>query len=182
MRLTRDKILKALNSISVIIFIGLCIDAGGFIFNTLYVLFYNPLGVKQFWNRIDMSGLYNYDYWIFILVNTITIVISLLKAYLFYIIVKIFMDNQLDLSKPFNKPLGKYLEKITQIIFSTAVVSIFASRFYYSLSKKGIAMPTAEELRFDGDDEWFFMSMVLYVFSQIFKKGIELQSENELTV
>jgi hypothetical protein len=43
-------------------------------------------------------------------------------------------------------------------------------------------MPIAEELRFDGDDEWFFMSMVLYVFSQIFKKGIELQSENELTV
>ncbi len=98
MRLTTDKILKALNSISVIIFIGLCIDAGGFIFNTLYVLFYNPIGVKQFWDRIDMSGLYNYNYWIFILVNTITIVISLLKAYLFYIIVKIFMDEQLDLS------------------------------------------------------------------------------------
>jgi hypothetical protein len=48
MRLTRDKILKALNSISVIIFIGLCIDAGGFIFNTLYVLFTIHLELNSF--------------------------------------------------------------------------------------------------------------------------------------
>lgn len=164
------------------IFIGLCIDAGGYVFNTLYVLFYNPIGVNQFWNRMDMSGIYEFNNWYFIFLLIITIVVSIIKCFIFYIIVKIFVDKQLNFTQPFNKTLGNYLVKITKLALSVAVVSNIGTRFYDWLIEQSISLPSVEQLRFDGDDEWFFMAVILYVFSQIFKKGIELQSENELTV
>jgi len=37
-------------------------------------------------------------------------------------------------------------------------------------------------LHIDGADVWLFMALVLFVFAQVFKKGIELQNENDLTI
>jgi hypothetical protein len=43
-------------------------------------------------------------------------------------------------------------------------------------------MPTADSLRLDGGDVWLFMAVVLAVVGQVFKKGIVLQTESDLTV
>jgi hypothetical protein len=41
---------------------------------------------------------------------------------------------------------------------------------------------TFENVKFDGGDVWLLMANILLIFGMIFKKGIELQSENDLTV
>jgi hypothetical protein len=43
-------------------------------------------------------------------------------------------------------------------------------------------MPDAESLHFGGADVWLFMGVTLFVIAQIFKRGIEIQAENDLTV
>lgn len=43
-------------------------------------------------------------------------------------------------------------------------------------------MPTLEQMNVGGADVWFFMTVILFVIGHIFKRGIEIQSENELTV
>jgi hypothetical protein len=43
-------------------------------------------------------------------------------------------------------------------------------------------MPAIESLRIGGADVWLFMGVTLLVIGQIYKKGIEIQTENELTV
>jgi hypothetical protein len=43
-------------------------------------------------------------------------------------------------------------------------------------------MPDIEHLRVGGADVWIFMAVALFVVGQVFKKGTELQTENELTV
>jgi hypothetical protein len=43
-------------------------------------------------------------------------------------------------------------------------------------------MPDIEHLRLGGADVWLFMGVTLFVIGHIFKRGIEIQSENELTV
>ena len=53
--------LKIMYFLTGIIFIGLCIEAGGFIFNTLFTLFFNPIGANYFWKEIDLSDLYKFD-------------------------------------------------------------------------------------------------------------------------
>jgi hypothetical protein len=37
-------------------------------------------------------------------------------------------------------------------------------------------------LHLGGADVWLFMGVILYIIAQIFKRGIEIQAENELTV
>lgn len=43
-------------------------------------------------------------------------------------------------------------------------------------------MPDVQYLGLGGADVWLFMGVSLFVIAQIFKRGIEIQSENELTV
>ena len=43
-------------------------------------------------------------------------------------------------------------------------------------------MPDIHQLRIGSGDVWLFMAVVLIVIAEIFKKGIELQNENDLTV
>lgn len=43
-------------------------------------------------------------------------------------------------------------------------------------------MPLIENLKLAGADIWLLMGFVMLVFAIIFKKGIELQSDNDLTV
>jgi hypothetical protein len=43
-------------------------------------------------------------------------------------------------------------------------------------------MPDTQFLRLGGADVWLFMAVVLFIIAQIFKRGIEIQSENELTI
>jgi hypothetical protein len=50
------------------------------------------------------------------------------------------------------------------------------------LAQQGVKMPDIEHLRLGGADVWLFMGVTLFVIGHIFKRGIEIQSENELTV
>jgi hypothetical protein len=43
-------------------------------------------------------------------------------------------------------------------------------------------MPDIHYLRIGGADVWLFMAVVLMVIGQVFKKGIALQTETDLTV
>lgn len=48
---------------------------------------------------------------------------------------------------------------------------------YYLATSTGIALPA----KYTGD-EYFFIAGIVYIISQIFKRGIEMQEENQLTV
>ena len=50
------------------------------------------------------------------------------------------------------------------------------------LVKKGVNMPDIQYLHLGGADVWLFMGVILFVIAQIFKRGIEIQTENELTI
>lgn len=43
-------------------------------------------------------------------------------------------------------------------------------------------MPAIHSLNLEGADIWLFMGVALLVISQIFKRGVEIQDEHELTV
>lgn len=45
-----------------------------------------------------------------------------------------------------------------------------------------VKMPDVQTLNIGGADVWLFMGITLFIIAQIFKRGIEIQSENELTV
>ncbi len=175
-------ILKILYVLSWIIFVGACIEAGGFIFNGVFTMLYNPVGAKHFWKEIDLSTLYYYDHGYFFIETMLMSFVALLKACIFYLIIKMLHGKKLSISHPFNKEGERFIFKIAYLALLTGLFCIGGVKFAAWFVIQGVKMPDVQYLRLGGGDVWLFMAVVLFVIGQIFKRGIEIQTENELTV
>ncbi|MET0636547.1 MAG: DUF2975 domain-containing protein [Chitinophagaceae bacterium] len=181
-KITTSQILKILYILSWIIFIGVCIEAGAFLFNIIITLAVSPAEAEYFWREVDLSALYDYDTGYFIILSSLMTIVAVLKAWIFYLIIKILHDKKLNLSHPFNKEVGRFIFNISYLALLTGLVSIWGVRYSEWFVKQGVKMPDIQNLRLGGADVWLFMGVILFVIGQIFKKGIEIQSENDLTV
>ena len=164
-----------------IIFVGVCIEAGGFIFNTVYAL-NKPSVAAHYWLNLDLSAVYNYDKGQFVVVTTYMIIPAVLRCIIFYLIIKLLMDKKLSLSQPFSKYMTKFISLMAWLALGTGLFSSWGANYVNWLESKKIAMPGIHEMRLGGADVWLFMGVVLLVIAQLFKRGLEIQSENELTV
>lgn len=175
------QILQLLNILSWIIFVGLCIESGGIIFNTVYAL-YKPVVAQYFWNGADLSALYSHDKGQFITQTFLMSIVSVLKALIFYLIVKLFYDKKFNFDKPFNPEVTKLVFNIAYLCLGAGLFSLWGARYAAWIKEHGIPMPDIHFLRIGGADVWLFMAVVLIVIGQVFKKGTELQTESDLTV
>jgi TRAP-type C4-dicarboxylate transport system permease small subunit len=182
MKSRTKQILKILHVLSWIIFIGVCIEAGGSIFSAFYTLVINSFNAKTFWVGNDLSALYAYDRGHFFAVTLLISIASVLKACIFYRIIKILHDKKLNMSQPFSNEMRRFIITICCLAFGIGLFTAGGANYTDWLVKQGINMPDTQHLRLGGADVWFFMSVTLFVIAQIFKRGIEIQTENELTV
>jgi len=172
----------ALQIVAWVIFIGLCIEAGGFLTNTIITSFFNPDAAKKFWSQLDLSGLYQYSQSRFIMITSIMVIASILRALMFYFIVKVFYDRKVDISNPFNDVGIKFIKKLAHLSIGIGIFSIWGTKLVNNLVNEGVKIPAIQHLRIDGADVWLFMGVIFLVLARVFKKGIEIQNENDLTV
>lgn len=180
--ITTKQILKLLHILSWIIFIGVCVQAGGFIVNAFLSLAINPANARHFWDGADLSGLYNHDPGYFLVFTFIMSIVAIMKALIFYLIVKILYEKKLNLSQPFNNEVGRFIFNISYLTLGIGLFSHWGVKYAGWFAGKGVKMPDIDSVGLEGAGVWLFMSVTLYVIAQIFKRGIEIQSENELTI
>jgi hypothetical protein len=159
-----------------------CIEAGGFIFNAFYTLVINPVGANKFWEGTDLSSLYKYDHGYFFVETLLMSIVAVMRACIFYLIIKILHDKKLNMSQPFNREAGRFIFKVSYLSLGIGLFSLWGAKYAEWFIKQGVKMPDIQYLRLGGADVWLFMGVTLFVIAQIFKRGIEIQSENELTV
>jgi Protein of unknown function (DUF2975) len=182
MKISTNLVLQILHVIAWIIFIGVCIEAGGSIFSAFYTLVINPINAATFWVGNDLSALYKYDPGHFFAETLHICIAGVLKACIFYLIVKILYYKKLDMSQPFNNEVRLFIIKISWLAFGIAFFTWRGVKYTEWLVSQGVKMPDTQHLRLGGADVWVFMGVILFVIAQIFRRGIEIQSENELTV
>jgi Protein of unknown function (DUF2975) len=182
MKTRTQQILKVLYVLSWIIFIGVCIEAGGSIFSAFYTLVINPINAATFWVGNDLSSLYKYDPGHFFAETLLISIASVLKACIFYLTIKILHDKKLNMSQPFNKEVRLFIIKVSYLALGIGLFTWYGVKYTEWLVKLGVRMPDTQHLRLGGADVWLFMGVTLFVVAQIFKRGIEIQTENELTV
>ena len=182
MEINTKQILKILYVLSWIIFVGVCFEAGGFIFNTFFTLVINPVDAKHFWPNIDFSSLYRYDPGHFFAQTLLMIIVAVMRALIFYLIIKVLHDKKLNLAQPFNNEVGLFIFRLSYLSLATGLFSWWGVKYAGWLTTKGVAMPDIQNMRLGGADVWLFMGVTVFVISQIFKRGVEIQTENELTI
>ena len=182
MNITNKQILKVLYVLAWIIVIGLCVEAGGILFNTFYTMVINPIGAKSFWKGMDLSGLYEYDKGYYIAETMLMSIVTLMQAILFYLIVKVSYDKKLNLIQPFSEEVKCFISKASYLSLAIGLLSFLGVRNTVGLITQGVDMPDVQRLGFGGADVWIFMGIVLLVIVKVFERGIEIQAENDLTI
>ena len=86
------------------------------------------------------------------------------------------------MAQPFNSEVGRFIFALSYLSLGTGLFSWWGVKYAGWLSTKGVTMPDIQNMRLGGADVWLFMGVVLFVIAQIFKRGIEIQTENDLTI
>lgn len=175
---TNNIVFKGLHIVAWIIFVGLCIEAGAFLVNFIFSIV-KPEFVAKLYQKLDLSQMYNSSKWAFFSVYSFILIISLLKAYLFYIVIMLL--HKLDLSNPFNTFVSNQITKISYLTFSIGLLSYIAQQTVNDLKNYGHNIGNLSGFWADGQ-AFIIMAAVIYVIATIFKKGVEIQNENDLTI
>ena len=173
-----DLVIKFLHVISWIIFIALCYQTGALLFNYSFMQF-RVFPPENQYLILDLSQLFVQDEFLFGLVFIIAIGVTALKAYTFYLITQIFA--YLNLHKPFSREIASLISKISYYVFVVGIVGAIASGINEDLANQGYPVENAMEY-WDDYSAFLMMSAVVFVIAQVFKKGLEIQAENDLTV
>lgn len=175
---TNNFVFKGLYILAWIIFVGLSIEAGGLIVNFFFSLF-KPDFVKNLYQKLDLMEMYETADWAFFGTYSFILSISILKSFLFYVVIRLM--HRIDLSKPFNTYVSKQISQMSYYTLSIGFIGYIAKQFTKILMHHGFV--TNHLNQFWTDSQAFIvMGAVIYLIATIFKKGVDLQNENDLTV
>lgn len=169
-----EQILLCMYVLAWVAFVGFLIEAGTIL--TAYVVtIVSPLTAENLPKAQSLSRLREFNIWHYSLSMSFLMALPILKSIVSFYVIKAL--SKLNLQNPFTKEVANRLELVSHLAFGTWVVSMASNVHTASLLK------ATGELHGNWiSGEFIFMVAVVYVISQVFKRGVEIQSENELTV
>ncbi|MHA7131094.1 DUF2975 domain-containing protein [Algoriphagus namhaensis] len=175
---TNNFVFNALHIVAYIIFIALCFEAGALIVNFIFSLV-KPEMLPNLYPPLDLTEMYRESRWAFFGMYGFILSVSILKAFLFYIVVKLM--HQMDLAKPFNSFVSGQILQISHLTLTIGLFSFVARQVAKSLIHYGFDTDSLNQFWVDSQ-AFILMGAVIYIIAMIFKKGVDMQNENELTV
>jgi Protein of unknown function (DUF2975) len=167
-------ILTIMNVVAWIAFVGFMIKAGALL--TSYVVsIRNPESAKNLYMRLNLYGLKEYDFGYYTGIALSMVALEVLKAYIAFLVTRVL--SKIKMVNPFTMEVSKILEKISYFIILQWVFTVLVNGQIKWVSQK----VTGLEANLIPEDFLLFAGIV-FVMAQIFKKGVEIQTENELTV
>lgn len=175
---TNNFVFWGLYIVAWLIFVGLSIEAGGLIVNFFFSL-YKPEFVQNLYEKLDLSEIYKSSRLAFFGIYSFILTISILKAFLFYIVIRLM--QKMDLSKPFSTFVATQIKLISYYTLSIGLLSSIASQLARYLMHHDFVTDNLNRFWTDGQ-AFILMGAVIYIIATIFKKGVDIQDENDLTV
>ena len=145
---------------------------------TLVASFVNPDWAKRTYEADqNLFSIREQSVWFYVYGMSLIIAVSAIKAVIWYVIFDLLW--KLKLQTPFSMEVEKKLEKIAYLWLGVWVISsVFWKIYsYYLLEATDKQLPAN-----NSGDEYLFLAGIIYIISQVFKRGIEIQDENQLTV
>lgn len=175
---TNNFVFKSLLIVAWIIFVGLCIEAGGLIVNFFFSLF-KPEFVQNLYQKLDLTEMLEKSTPAFYGVYSFILIIAILKAVLFYVVIRLM--HKMDLSKPFSIFVSRQISLLSYYTLSIGLLSYIGRQFAKDLIRYGFDTSNLNQF-WEDSQAFILMGAVIYIIATIFKKGVEIQKENDLTV
>lgn len=162
-----------MNLVAWVVFVGLLIEAGAVLMSYLLSL-QNPEGAKNLYLGLNLFDIMQFSQAAYAASIAFYVLILLLKAFAALIVVRLLSSINID--HPFSQEVVALILKISRIILVAAAVVLLQRAFAFWLSEQNL------QLESTSPDGFLFLAGVIYVISQLFKKGVEMQTENGLTI
>jgi hypothetical protein len=168
-----ERILKIMKFFSWFAFIGLMIKAGGILFT--YILSIENAEIsKNLYEGLNMYEYRNYSFTHYSFIIGYKIILFAIEAYISYLVIKLL--KVLNIKQPFNMDVQKLMQQISNCIFYLWIIAIVHNTHTQLIGKK-------HDFEMDlFSSDFVFLSVIIFIFAQIVKRGIEIQSENDLTI
>lgn len=167
------RILKIMYVLAWVAFIGLSIKVGAIIISYVVSLG-NENAAKDLYEGMNyfpykQNGLVHYSILVIYRILQFSI-----QAYIAFLVIKLL--SNLNIQKPFNENALKWMQRITLcLVVLWAIVVIHNAHVGVLEASTGIKATLLSS-------EFVYIAGIVYVFSLLFKRGLELQSENDLTI
>jgi hypothetical protein len=179
MKARTKQVLAMLKIISWVLFIGVCIKTGSILYSFVVSLAINPAATKNLYLGLNLSDLYTFGIEHYSTVVCVMIALSGLKAYILYLVVKIFL--KINFVHPFSTDVASLISRISYVALGVGILTVAANFYCDWLTRKGVVFPDLQSYLGAGG-EFLLLGGIIFMIAQVFKRGIEIQSENELTV
>ncbi|SEJ34854.1 Protein of unknown function [Cyclobacterium xiamenense] len=160
------------------IFIGLCIKGGTLLFTSIYSIF-NPEVAQNLYQGLNLSVAREWHLGYYLGAVSLLLGILIAKAYIFFLVIRVFLT--IDLVHPFSKEVSVLISRIGKVTVEVGVLIIIASGYFHWLSSRTMHSPALSGF-LGGAFEYLIMGAVIYAIALVFKRGVEIQTDNDLTV
>lgn len=168
------QILQVMHVLTWIAFIGLMIDTGAVLVSYV-VSCVNPEAAKHLYKELNFEELREFGIWQYTMSISFIIAVSGMKAYVLFLVIKAL--SKVNLANPFTNEVVEILENISYILLGIWIVAVMNNEHAdWLLKQSGI------NSKMLSSEEFIFVAGLVFIISQVFKRGVEIQSENDLTV
>lgn len=172
-------IIKFMHVLTWIAFLGMCVKAGAILVSFGITIFRTDIPAKNLYLGLDLSQLQSQGTVVYAGMVICIAGIAILQALLFYTLIRIFL--KINFVHPFHPAVGKLITLMSGLSLIIGLFSKATMSYAGGFISQGLSFPHLTEHIGQGDAYLFFAG-ILFVIATVFKRGIELQTENELTV
>jgi len=169
-----QQILTVMHILAWVAFIGFMIEAGATLVS-YSVSSVNPDAARNLYKGLNLYNLRQFNFWHYTLTVSFMVALSCMKAFVSFLVIKTL--SKVNLMNPFKMEVARILERISHVLLGAWAIAVLSN------VHTGWLLKTTGELQGDWvGGEFIFMAGLVFVIAQVFKRGVEIQSENELTV
>lgn len=166
-------ILWVLNVVAWVVFIGLLVETGAIIFSWAVSLI-KTLAASDLYEGLDLSAYKNASSVHYHVLVWIKVVFYGGQAFVAYLMTKLMA--KLNIERPFDTEVAQLMHRISMGIFQVWLIALFHNMQVEYVEKKYDIAGNPISLDF------ILLAGIVYVFAEMFKRGVEMQAENELTI
>jgi hypothetical protein len=168
-----------------VVFIALCIQTGAIMYSFFVSLFINTQAAKNLYLGLNLADLYSFGIWRYVLMVILIICLSALKAYIAYLVTRIFL--KINFAHPFSLNIALLIKRISYMSFVVGILALTANAYSEMYIISGLTPYTLPQYAalnnvLAGGSEFLFFGGIIFIIALVFNRGIEMQAENELTV
>jgi hypothetical protein len=168
------QVLAVLYVLAWIAFIGFLINAGAILISAGVSIVY-PEAATNIYKGMNLYELRKLNWVYFVWSISLMVAVPVMKAMVWLLVIKIL--SVMKPEDPFKMEVAQMLERISYLLFGTWIVGMVGNIKYSWFAKITGELPGVEV-----SGEFIFMAGLVFVISQVFKRGVEIQAENDLTV